>query len=95
MLLIQKRSALRIFLVLEVVVFVWSYIFGSHGWYAIVQLSCESKKILMTCKRVESEIVTYEKKIALVTSDDFFIEKIAREKLQMAKSGETIFYYED
>ena len=89
-----KRTMLRVFFAIEVCVFVGVYLFGPGGLQTMVRLENENKELDGQINELRTEVQSWEHKIALWQSDDFYKEKIAREQLQMARSGDQIFYME-
>jgi cell division protein FtsB len=89
----SKRLLFRIFFVLEIVLFLWSYTFGSHGLYAIWQIRSECKHVLERIEVLHQKIAEMKACSKALEEDPFFKEKIAREQLQMARADEIIYYY--
>ena len=87
-----KRTMLRVFFAVEIFVFIGAYLFGPSGLQAMRQLEKENKKLDFEIVQLQEEVDSWEKKITLWKSDDFYKEKVAREHLQMVKAGDEIFY---
>lgn len=89
-----KKSALRVFFILEVTVFAGVYLFGPNGLQTMVLLEQENGDQDNEIVRLLAEVVSCEHKIAEYKADDFFKEKIAREQLQMARDGDEVYLIE-
>ncbi len=87
-----KRTLLRGFFVLEVCVFIGVYMFGPSGLQRMISLKGENDKLNQELSSLKKEVDLWEQKITLWKSDDFYKEKVAREKLQMARSSDEVFY---
>ncbi len=87
-----KRMLLRFFLVFEVFLFGYIYLFGKNGLQELyglesetIQLDQEVQQLIQDVNGLEAEIVAWEE-------NDFCKEKIAREQLQMARKNDEIYY---
>jgi len=85
-----KRTMLRIFFAIEVCVFAGVYLFGPSGLQTMMRLEKENSVLNAEITQLQQEAAEWEQKIA--HWDDFSKEKIAREQLQMARTGDQIFY---
>lgn len=87
-----KRTMLRVFFAVEVCVFVGVYLFGPSGLQTMVRLERENSHLDDEICQIQADLDGWKDKIAVWQSDDFYKEKIAREQLQMARSGDEVFY---
>ncbi len=87
-----KQKLLRVIFALEIVGFAFVYYFGTHGMVALQQLQDEYTVINHDVMEQRTEIALLETEIANWQSDSFYKEKVAREQLQMARSGEQIYF---
>ena len=87
-----KRRFLRIFLVLEVIVFAGFYVLGPHGLRAQRKLEHENTELKNETELLKQELHSLSNTIAQWHAHPFFKEKIAREQLQMARKGDQIYY---
>jgi cell division protein FtsB len=83
---------------LIVIVLAWIVYEGALSQHSVVNLY----KFKKEKSQLEQELATAEAKrdslkrqIELIESDDFTIEKLAREKMGLAKEGEIIYRYEE
>lgn len=86
-----KRTLLRVFFVFELLAFSYSYVFGAHGVRA-------QKLVRALCDDIDQEMVTLHQEIASLDralhawhTDPFYQEKIARERLHMARPRDVVF----
>lgn len=86
-----KRVVLRLFLLLEVVVFGYIYLFGNNGLHALTKLKQETVLFEQEVDQLAREVTSLEDEIETWESDDFYKEKIAREQLQMARKNDEIY----
>ena len=87
-----KRSALRVFFCIEILVFVGIYFFGVHGIQALMRLQEENVCLEREIVALKAGVAELESDIHVWNSQPFYKEKIAREQLQMARSGDTVYY---
>ncbi len=90
----RKRSMLRLFFAIEVMVFGWFYYHGARGVMAVQQLKQENNLIVAQIKQVQAEMQAVETQLLAWKDDSFFKEKIAREELHMAHAGDQIYYFD-
>jgi len=88
----MKRTMLRLFFTLEVIIFTGVYFFGAHGMSHVWRLKKEINGIQQDIATLENEVQTMHNKIARWKSHPYEQEKLAREQLQMARPGEKIYY---
>ena len=89
---LSKRTFLRVFFGIEIVIFCCMYLFGAQGIRVLRQLSRENKNLDHEIQQLHDHVGVLEKKIASWESDSFYKEKIARERLHMAHKQDVIFY---
>ncbi|HRN78016.1 MAG TPA: septum formation initiator family protein [Candidatus Dependentiae bacterium] len=87
-----KQIILRIFFVIETVVFAWMYIFGAQGVRVLHTLDAENHELECTVQHMRDELRELDQRIITWENEPFHKEKIAREQLQMARAGDTIYY---
>ena len=87
-----KQKLLRIFFAFEITVFVAIYIFGAQGLRATRVIARECSSVEQTIARVRTEIKALKTEIVACESDALYKERIARELLQMARVGDTVYF---
>lgn len=88
----KKQLILRGIFVLEICIFLGTYFFGAQGIKALTQLNGQHKQLVHEIAQLEDDITTLEQKISTWQTDSFYKEKIARERLHMARKNELIYY---
>ena len=89
---LAKHHLLRIFFVIEVVVFVGLYLFGAHGVRMIRDLQNDNEYIEQEVAALQQEVDVLDVEINAWNEHPFYREKIAREQLQMARQGDEVYY---
>jgi cell division protein FtsB len=88
-----KKALLRIFFAFEIVVFSFVYLFGAQGLSTMRQLKQEDTQLQTTLVQLEQEVQTLTIHVAALKTNPFYLEKIARENLHMARKDEVIYVY--
>ena len=91
---IAKCIVSRIFLTIEIMVFVTVYFFGSDGVAKLSELQQENVRLESDIALLKNEIEGIELQIVQWNSDPYYKEKIAREQLQMAREVDQISFVE-
>jgi len=89
---IYKKTILRQLFVLEILVFIGVYLFGKDGYRHIREVNAENQKLSCEILVIKNEIEAIEKEVKEWQASDFYREKFARERLQMAKEGDEIYF---
>jgi cell division protein FtsB len=89
-----KRRLLRIFFAVELCFFAGVYVYGPHGTSVCYAMRQHNATIQQDIDALKAEVGQLEGDIAAYSAHPFYKEKIAREQLQMARKGETIYYLE-
>lgn len=92
--MIHKKSFLRIFLSLEIVLFGLYYYYGPQGLRTIYRMKRENKALEESIAHLQEVIKNLEQEKKDFLQYPFYREQIAREQLQMMKPGEEIYIYE-
>lgn len=89
---IYKKTILKKLFILEIIIFIGVYVFGENGYKNISEVNLENQKLLSEIVVLKNEIKVIEKEIQEWQATDFYKEKFARERLQMAKQGDEIYF---
>lgn len=89
--MMTKRSLLWLLVGIESVIFLMTYLFGSHGVRKAHILKKELAQVQEQKVIIESEIGELTKTIHQWKTNDFYAEKLAREQLQMARPTEQLY----
>ena len=87
-----RKISLRVLLAVEVVGFSYLYFFGTDGLCAVKKIQLERDQLAMRVEHMKLDIASLNRDIAAWHNDPFYKEKCAREQLQMARTGEEIYY---
>ena len=87
-----KQTLFRVFFGIELIVFVFMYLCGAHGIQARRQLHIENLNLSDRIASSKTEVAQLEGEIRSWESDSFYKEKLARERLGLAREGDIIYY---
>ncbi len=87
-----KRTFLRVFFGIEIVIFTFMYLFGTQGIRVLRQLQRENKTLDSEIQQLHDHVNNLEEQAVAWKSDAFYKEKVARERLHMARKNDVIFY---
>jgi len=87
-----KHTIIRVFFVSEIILFSIIYCFGPQGVSLMVQLQRDNRVLCAQLDTLHAESAALESDISAWKAHPFYKEKVAREKLQMARVDDTIFY---
>ncbi len=86
-----KRVILRVFLGLEIVVFLFFYCISPNGLPLLKKREQENQAIQERIALLEKDIKSIEQEIDEWGADPFYKERIAREQLQMARPDDEVY----
>ncbi|HEY9186960.1 MAG TPA: septum formation initiator family protein [Ignavibacteria bacterium] len=87
-----NKKLIIIFFIIPILLFI---IFNNKGLWQRVKLEKEKESINTQIKEEEKKQKYYLNEIYLLKNDSSKIEKVAREKFNMKRSGETIYKRKD
>lgn len=87
-----KKTILYAFFCIEMAMFLFFYAFGTHGIYVLQQVSHENDILRREIEHMQDEIQRLEDDCGAWKHSAFYKEKIARERLQMARTDDIIYY---
>ena len=90
-----KKKFLRFFLGIEIVVFGATYFWGAHGLRALINKSQKNVELEHKLGVLQDGIRELETQIEQWHVHPFYRERIAREKLQMARKDEQIYFIDE
>ena len=67
------------------------FLFGDHGLYQLYKIKSQRKAIQKHIEELKTEIALLENENNRLQTDLDYIERLAREKFRMAKTGEKVF----
>ena len=90
-----KKNLKKVLSVLIICGIIYYLFFGTYGFINIIKLKRRENKL----KKEKQELLKKEEalldSLKKIKKDTFLIEKIAREKLGMIKSGDTVIIYDE
>lgn len=90
-----KKNKARLFVCCQLFVCALFYYFGHQGIRHIQKMRSANAHAQEQVVALQAEIVACEHELDQWSKFDFFKEKIARERLQMARSTDMVFYLTD
>lgn len=90
MTLFFKRLVLSVLLI-ESIFFCVLYCFGPNGMHILSSLRAQKVYILADIENLKRDIVQIKQELEY-SQGDFYKEKMARERLQMKKNNEIVFF---
>ena len=90
-----KKNLKKILLFLIICGIIYYLFFGAYGFINITKLKRRENRL----KKEKQELLKQQEAVLdsfkMIKNDTFLIEKIAREKLGMIKSGDTVIIYDE
>lgn len=87
-----KKTFLRAFFTIEAIVFIGTYFFGAQGIKAQHRLLALEQQLDDEIVSLQKDIQHLEKHMVAWKTDNFYKEKVARERLHMARKDEVVYY---
>lgn len=87
-----KEKFYTLLLLFEIVLLVYVYSFGKDGISVLQSIYAQQEVMIQKNKKIVAQSERLEEKIAQWHETDFFIEKVAREQLNMAHKDDIIYY---
>ena len=86
------RFKLSVYLVVFYFIFLaLNFVFGDKGYFRIKELNIKKTNLIAEVEKVSKENEQLDNELIAAKTSSFWIEKVAREELDMAKPGEVIF----
>ena len=87
-----KTLLLKLFLFVEVFIFLVIYLLGTNGVHTIIRLTNDNKALSNDIALLEKDIKQLSLDLKDWQESSFLKEKVAREHLQMARKNETVYF---
>lgn len=87
-----KNTLIVGFLLIEIIIFVAVYFYGSYGMRQLQLAKKEQELFMQEVNELKKTVEKLEKQLSEWESDDFYKEKIARERLHLSKSNEHVYH---
>ncbi|MFC1527398.1 septum formation initiator family protein [Candidatus Neomarinimicrobiota bacterium] len=86
-----QRKFFRTIILLGVSFLVIIFLFGDHGIYQLYKIKTQRKATQQRIEELKTELALLENEKNRLETDLDYIERLAREKYRMAKTGEKVF----
>ncbi len=87
-----KKLIGQLFFGTWLVIFVVHYAFGSHGLLYGWRAQRENANLAKSVAQLQGEIAHLHEQILAWQTDRFYMQRLAREQLQLARDGDTVYY---
>jgi cell division protein FtsB len=86
-----QRKFFRAIILLVVSFLVIIFLFGDHGIYQLYKIKTQRKATQKRIEELKTELALLENEKNRLETDLDYLERLAREKYRMAKTGEKVF----
>ena len=86
-----QRKFFRAIILFGVSFLVIIFLFGDHGIYQLYKIKTQRKATQQRIEELKTELALLENEKNRLETDLDYIERLAREKYRMAKTGEKVF----
>jgi len=73
----------------------WKFVVGEMGVVKYHRMSAYARDLKNEIEHMKKENVLLSKEVAALKTDAAFLERMARDKLGLARPGEVVYYYGD
>jgi len=87
-----KRRSWYWFIIAGILFLGYIFLLGNHGLIRFYQLQKRKQELIRQIAQLKEQQVKLQKEIEMLQNNYRYIEKIAREKYQMGKNGEKIYF---
>ena len=87
-----KSRPWYLFFIAVVLFLAYIFLIGNHGLIRYYQLQTRKQELVEQITQLKEEQARLQKEIEMLQNNYRYIEKIAREKYQMGKAGEKIYF---
>ncbi len=91
----KTRVVIFTFLLLLILYLITSMVFGENGLLKYLKLKQKKAEMLSYIKTLQQENTKLKEEVSQLRSDPFYIEKRAREELNLSRPDEYIFFFDD
>jgi len=70
-----------------------NFIFGNKGYFKIRELKEKKKEISLEIEKIRKENEKLSQELIAAKTNPFWVEKVAREELDLVKDGEIVFKF--
>jgi len=76
-------------------VFLWSLIVGEMGVVKYYRMSAHARVLRSEIERMKTDNARLSREVEALRTDPAYIERMARDKIGLARPGEVVYYYGD
>lgn len=80
-----------LFFIAEILLLLFFYLFGKQGLSVILTLKQENRQLVQEIQDIETDIGQLQKTISTWKTSSFYLEKMAREQLHMARPDDHVY----
>jgi cell division protein FtsB len=73
----------------------WSIIVGEMGVVKYYRMRAQERDLLVEIDRLKQDNLRLMQEVRLLKHDSAYVERIARDKIGLARRGEVVYYYGD
>ena len=73
----------------------YEFVAGQTSWIKTKRVQLETRRILTENTFLERQVQELKEQERLISSDDFVLEKVVREKLRLTRPGEILYTFEE
>lgn len=92
---VWKKRLIVIGIVLAVCAGLWKFIVGEMGVVKYYRMSAHAQSLRSEIDHLRTDNTRLSREVAALKSDPAFIERLARDKIGLARPGEVVYYYGD
>ncbi len=87
-----KKISFRVFFLIEILIFMFTFLFGSNGINVLIKTQQENNNLISEIFLLKNELQSITNQIEEFQKDPFYKEEIARTKLQLSNESDEIYY---
>ena len=73
----------------------WKFVVGEMGVVKYYRMSAHARDLKSEIEQMKKDNMLLSKEVAALKTDAAFLERMARDKLGLARPGEVVYYYGD
>ena len=81
--------------VLVGIIALWKFVVGEMGVVKYYRMSAHASDLRDEIERMKKDSARLSKEVAALKTDAAFLERMARDKIGLARPGEVVYYYGD
>jgi cell division protein FtsB len=73
----------------------WKFVVGEMGVVKYYRMNAHARSLKSDIEQLRTDNTRLSKEVAALKSDPAYIERLARDKIGLARPGEVVYYYGD